>query len=301
MIYQAGVYRQDNFIVPDGETWEAAPNACVIFTSPDGTPPSLAIGKGATLRGIWVGGTRETVAGQSVMYLMDDAIADNCAFFGHYGGFIRGGQVRGAIRNCVFVGCGYGTHSHPIYISTVTPQAGDGIEIDNNLFLNCEGYAVHLWNDHLGGTHWNRVTRNFIHGFRGIVSKGHDNAIQNNVFWRTTSTHSYLEEGERLVWTQNLYHQGVYPYVLVMSSPDALIRNNAFVAPTPAFGSSPDLYTRATINPIIGRVAPINTAINELVAAFANAQSAQLELSIEPNIEFLRNVVSQWVSRPMPN
>ena len=122
----------DSVTIPAGETWEASGR--VIITRSDGKPPSVYIGNGATVRGIWFGGTRQTSV-NAVVNIGADAVFDGCALFGYYGGFIIGDSQNGhrsQIVNSMFVNCGGGDYAHPIYLADWTGQPGDGMTIDNN-------------------------------------------------------------------------------------------------------------------------------------------------------------------------
>ena len=287
----SGIYTMDVVTVNAGETLEGVGR--VIITRADGTPPSVEIGAGAVLRNVWIGGTRQT-QNNAGMYLLDDATADGCVFFGHYGGFSVGGHVRGRVVGCAFVNVGAGDYYHPIYVSQPTANAGDGCTISGNLFLGCEGYAVHLWNDSLGGTHYNNVSNNFIGAcHRGIVSKGHDNIIARNVLWSTDSTHSFLSIGAALKWTWNLYGAQV-GQLLNQSDSDAVIRNNGFIAPTPTFGKSPQVYDN--VRTLLGySQASITNSVTALVASFTQTPQALLiDTSIDTHKDKLRDVLAHW-------
>ena len=81
MILSSGIYQMDSVTIPAGETWDASGR--VIITRSDGKPPSVYIGNGATVRGIWFGGTRET-SGSAVVNIGADAVFENCALFGYW-------------------------------------------------------------------------------------------------------------------------------------------------------------------------------------------------------------------------
>ena len=294
MLFTSGIYQMDSVTIPVGETWEAAGR--VIITRSDGKPPSVYISSGATVRGIWFGGTRET-SGGAVVNIAQDAVFENCALFGYYGGFVIGDTTNGhraQIINSMFVNCGSGDYVHPIYLADWTGQPGDGMTIDGNLFLGCEGYSIHLWNDNYGGTHYHTVTRNFIGAaHKGIVSKGHDNLINRNVIWSTDSTHSYLSIGAGLKWTWNLYGAQV-GQLLNQSDSDAVIRNNGFIAPTPTFGKSPQVYDN--VRGLLGySQASITNSVTALVAAFTQTPQALLiDTSIDTHRDKLRDVLAHW-------
>ena len=111
-----GVHVQDSIVIPAGETWAA--ESVALFVRADGRPPSVDIQPGATARNLWFVGVKETDPDtQAVCYLHDDATADNCAFAGYFGGFAVGTHVRGKLTNNLFVRCGTGDKSHPVYVS----------------------------------------------------------------------------------------------------------------------------------------------------------------------------------------
>ena len=78
----SGIYTMDVVTVAPGETLEGVGR--VIITRADGKPPSVEIGVGATLKNVWIGGTRETALENSAhIHPATNAVLDGGTFFGY--------------------------------------------------------------------------------------------------------------------------------------------------------------------------------------------------------------------------
>jgi hypothetical protein len=282
----ASVIRQDSIIVPSGTVLEPPPGERWIYTRNDGGPPTLDIQASATVRNCWFGGVRDT-SPNSVMYLHDDALAEDDCFFGYYGGFAVGGHRNNTISRCQFVNCGGGEFQHPVYIS-----AGN-TTLTDNIFVGGEGYPVHFWHHPT----WNVVRRNFVGGGeRCLAHQGDDNEYVDNLFWSNTVWPDiYLADGARLKYKHNL-HASTTGHLLEPFAPDAIVNSNGFLNNTPRFGANPLIYTNATIKALLG-VGPyaVNVWVAGLIAEFQKPLEV-LAASAFPDYWFgkLADVTAKW-------
>lgn len=280
-----------------------APRATrVLVTRGDGLAPMVSIPQGGTLRGVWLGGVRGAL---TEIQPEDDVVIENCVFFGYAEGINVADSKRVVIRNNLFVNCGAGFYSHPIYINNTNARAGEGTLVEGNIFLGCAGYSIHLW--HSPG--FNIVRNNFIADADcGIAQQGSDNDFYNNIIWSNCVPadplpnykypSAYLADGARLKFRHNLFGRDVEA-ALLHNDQDALIRNNGFVANgiTP-FGNSPQVYAVKDLKELLGmsRV-QVNNAAWDVQAAFGQDANALLvDETILPNAEKLRSAVNAWAN-----
>lgn len=287
MIFQHGIHILDALTVPTGETYEAAAGARVIITRSNGQCP--VIENHGTLKNIWIGGTF-TDAG---VYAFDDSIYDGVTLFGYKQAINSGSHNRAQVINSRFVKCGDGDFYHPIYVSN-PHTVGNGMTIADNLFVNCDGYSGHFWNDSLGGTHYNAFERNFINGLWGLAGRGNYNTFRDNIFWDVEQHALYLDTCESLVCNHNLFRACI-PALLVNAN--GTIKNNAKCGGTlTPFGTGFDTYTKSELKQQKNiDVDTVNLACAALAVSFGQSVTALLnDATIEGNFTVLRNAVSAW-------
>ena len=287
MQLQSGIYQMDTVTVAPGETLEG--NGRVIITRSDGKPPTIY--NNGTLRNVWIGGTRETDEATGAPFQCgDNAVFEDCAFFGYFGGLNVAGAKGVRVSNCVFANCGTDNFWHPIYINNYNAQAGEGTTFERNIIVGGEGYAIHLWHS----PNWNNLYNNFVAANRGMAQQGNDNIWTRNVFWSNGKYPCvYIDVGARLKFTWNLV--GAVTTNHILNTPtDATIRNNGFISPAVPFGKSPQTYDN--VRGLLGYTqASITNSVTALVAAFTQTPQALLiDTSVDTHTDKLRYVLAHW-------
>ncbi len=172
-----GIYQRDSLIVDNSVTIQNAEAARPIITGSDGYPPAVSLSEKSTIRGIWLGGTRETAPGRVVQVGGNTNIL-NCTFFGYYGVVAEGPYADNLYQFNRFVNCGGGGLYHDVYISGDTRA-----RIFDNIFVGGEGYKVHNWH----GAANSNTKRNFMaESFYEYVSNDVTQNCEDNVFWNHT-------------------------------------------------------------------------------------------------------------------
>ena len=287
MQLQNGVYVMDTVTVADGDTLEGVGR--VIITRADGTPPHIY--NNGTMRGVWVGGTRETLEASAATFQCGtNAVFEDCAFFGYFGGLNVGSAKSARVSNCVFANCGTDNFWHPIYINNYMAQAGEGATFERNIIVGGEGYAIHLWHS----PNWNNLYNNFVAAWRGMAQQGDDNVWTRNVFWSNGHYPCvYIDTGARLKFTWNLI--GAVTTTHILNTPtDAIVRNNGFISPAVPFGKSPQTYDN--VRGLLGySQASITNSVTALIASFTQTPQALLaDTSIDTHTDKLRDVLAHW-------
>ena len=283
----SGIYYMDTVTVAPGETLEGVGR--VIITRADGKPPHIF--NNGTIRGVWIGGTRETLeAGAATFQCGDNAVFDDCAFFGYFGGLNVAGGKNARVAGCVFANCGTDNYWHPVYINNYMAQAGEGTTFERNIIVGGEGYAIHLWHSPT----FNTLNNNFVAAWRGMAQQGDDNVWTRNVFWSNGHYPCvYIDAGARLRFTWNLVGAVTTTHILNIPT-DAIVRNNGFISPAIPFGKSPQSYDN--VRGLLGySQASITNSVTALTASFGQTPQALLiDTSIDANVEKLSDVLAHW-------
>ena len=289
MQLQSGIYQMDTVTVAAGEALEGIGR--VIITRADGKPPHIF--NFGTLRGVWIGGTRETeLTGAATFQCGTNAVFEDCAFYGYFSG-LNVADAKGArVSNCVFANCGTDNYWHPVYINNYMAQAGEGTTFERNIIVGGEGYAIHLWHS----PNWNNLYNNFVAANRGMAQQGNDNIWTRNVFWSNGKYPCvYIDTGVRLKFTWNLV--GAVTTTHILNTPtDATIRNNGFISPAITFGKSPQVYDN--VRGLLGYTqASITNSVTSLVASFTQTPQALLiDATIDTHTDKLRDVLAHWAA-----
>lgn len=294
VIWQDGITYGETFIIPANTEWQAAAGARPILTRSNGYPPDVQLMDGATARGLWFGGTR----GLANFWTGDDSTLDGNVIWGYFQAVNAGSHNRVTITNNRFVRNGRDPFDHPIYISN-PHTAGNGVVIEDNLFVANEGYSIHLWNDALGGTHFNSVRRNFIGGASfGIAARGDENKIRDNVIWSTTDLHLFSFDNDNGSFNHNFIGSETIP-ALLMENDGTVINNNWFVQPAPLYGANPHKVKRIDVVNYLGVPAyQLDDTIESLDAAFSQSAIAiHANTQIETWFAILDTARENWVAQ----
>jgi hypothetical protein len=173
-----------DFSPPANTTITAAAGARVVITDSEGGPPNLALNEGVTLRGLWMGGTKD--ANEYAIEMGSDCVIDQCVLFNYRQGIGEGAGLRNTYTDNAFIDCGVAPLSHAVYISgDDTPE---GLRKDalltGNLFVSCPSYSVHLFHR---PTHCTVERNLFARSTWAMVDEGSGHVIRDNVFWSSTS------------------------------------------------------------------------------------------------------------------
>ena len=295
MQLQSGIYYMDVVTVAPGDTLEGVGR--VIITRADGKPPSVEIGVGATLKNVWIGGTRETVLENSAhIHPATNAVLDGVTFFGYYGGVNCAPGLSQVIQNCRFVNCGTQLLYHPIYCNSYTAQAGQGVLIQDNVFVGCEGYSIHLYHS----PNYCTILRNFIAANgHGIAIEGNYNTAKYNILWQNyTASCAWLGQDNGtlgLTFRQNLFGYATTTHWLDYPA-DSKVGKNYFVEGATVFGNNPITIARGLVDNYTGYTSvQLNQAVNNIKTSF-NAPLANLltDSSVESNFAVCRMATTNW-------
>jgi hypothetical protein len=175
-----GIYQQDTVAIQPGLFLKAVDGARPVVTQADNTPPTVDIGAGARVEGVWFGGTKDT-SPQTTIYAKNDAQIVGNTFFGYFGGVSEGTHYNNLYQSNRFVNGGGGGYYHDIYISAEHSNA----KIYDNLFVGGEGYKMHLWHYATGVD----MRRNFLaEYYYGTVLQHVSDSAVDNVFWNHKPT-----------------------------------------------------------------------------------------------------------------
>ena len=294
MILQAGIYTMDTVTIADGETLEGSGR--VIITRSDGKPPRVVVGAGATVRNVWIGGTKDT-ADNAIVALETGATLDNVTLFGYYGGIGCGTNHSQVIQNCRFVYCGTGLLYHPVYVANSAAGAGEGVLIQDNVFVGCEGYSIHLYH----GPNYCTLLRNFIAANgHGIAIEGNYNTAKYNIVWQNyTASCAWLGQDNgtsNLTFRQNLFGYATTTHFLDYPA-DSKVGKNYFVEGAAAvFGNNPVIIARGMVDDYTGYTSvQLNKAVNNIKTSF-NAPLTNLltDASIESNFAVCKLAATNW-------
>lgn len=277
-----------------------------LITHANGGAPAIIIPDNGRLANVVIGGQR---GAPTEIQPSSNTIIEDCILFGYTEGINIAGGADGmgamnvTIRNNVFVNCGDGHYSHPIYQNNSLAKIGQGAQIYNNIFVGCQGYSIHCWHDPT----YNNIFRNFVaRSYSGIAQNGNCNVFRDNIIWSNylpnppipgfSCPSIYLDRGSNLKFNWNLFGLDTRPALLNHSS-DAQIRNNGFVVGGIAvFGTSPQQYSVDYLKELLGyRKIRIDNFVNKLIAAFEKPNES---IIVDPSIGFaiarLRSVIDAW-------
>ena len=295
MQLQSGIYTMDVVTVNASETLEGVGR--VIITRADGKPPSVEIGVGATLKNVWIGGTRETALENSAhIHPATNAVLDGGTFFGYYGGVNCGDSYGQCLKNCRFVNCGTQLLYHPLYVNQFRAQAGEGVLIQDNVFVGCEGYSIHLYHS----PNYCTLLRNFIAANgHGIAIEGNYNAAKYNIIWQNyTASCAWLGQDNgtsNLTFRQNLFGYATTTHWLDYPA-DSKVGKNYFVEGATPFGNNPITIQRSMVGYYTGYTSvQLNQAVNNIKTSF-NAPLINLlaDTSIESNFAVCKLATLNW-------
>jgi len=270
----------------------------VILSAPDDSPPAIYLADYVRLEGLWFGGAwkhanRVTFqVGGSPIGLGKQLI--DCTVFG-YDELSEGSSEYYLYQGNRFVRDGNGLFSHPLYLSggSTPGSIAQHSIVDNNIFVDGEGYAIHGWHD----VHSTIITRNFIgRQSWGLVLDGSDHIVANNFFWKMTGQ-PCREAGwgawlptRDFVLVNNLFGPGAGLLATGSQAPGITIFNhNAFLDIAPK-GDQPIVLTRGAETSQIGASEEqIDSSLALLDGLFAQPVDAiYRDRRIEPAFALLR-------------
>jgi hypothetical protein len=261
-----------------------------IITNEDGYPPSIAIGSGITVEGLWFGGLRpDTDAGARVVTMGAGSVVQDCTFFNYINAIQNGSDAHGnTFRRNRFVKCGYGLLAHPLYVAnTNSTQEAQGVLSEENIMVGCEGYSVHYYHEPAYGL----AQYNFIgDALYGLALQGDaDGPVSGNrnIIWGCENSPIYR-------WVVSGTCDGnVWQGCEQPNTPDD---GNYFVDPVPTSGTNPHVWQEADVVANLGNSsANIDAAIAALESAFdGTVQEIHDDATVEGNFAVLKAVIDTW-------
>lgn len=180
-----GIYPMAGSPLKLSKTIRAAAGARPIITALEGTSPYIEVQNGATIDGLWFGGTKQI--SDAPFVIKNDTTIRNCTLWNYYGGIVEGGGARNTIQGCRFVECGTASLYHAIYISN--GAADHWTVIEDNIFIGGEGYSTHLWHLPSNVT----LRRNFYGDVQWmVVINGLGHTMTDTVMWSNRGIPSAL-------------------------------------------------------------------------------------------------------------
>jgi hypothetical protein len=290
------------FAVPASTTLRAAAGEIPVLTHTDGGIPRLHCNAGATVRGVWFGGTK----GEDRAVTVNAGVTlDGCVFWNYLQCISEGSGTREVYSGNLFVNCGNGSLQHSIYISNSAASASEGARILGNVFIGGEGYHIHLWH----GPANTVIQGNFsAQSVGSLVVDGPGHTVSHNVLW---SQQTAIE-----LWPLNLSANAGGTYTSNLHGEDARsdrnprewrtgalraglsVSSNTFVGNCATFGTSAQAITVASLPDILGySKAEIDTAISDLETAFAQTPTQiQADATITPKWNALQSVAAAWAA-----
>jgi hypothetical protein len=308
VIIAAGIYTQTTLnFGPAGlndhqlTTFRAAPNARVIFTAPGYWPPNVYLQNYVRLDGLWFGGQWDHGATQmgGGFFAGGGPVGRgkqivNCTIFGYRGGLLSGSSEYLLIQNNRFIHNGYLDNDHAVYLSGgyTAGSLSQHIIVDNNIFVNGDGYAIHGWHN----IHSAIITRNFIsQSPYGLVLDGADHLVANNFFWklqwiRWGAIWGYLNGTQAHFRNNIMGHAGAS--IINHYAPTNTVDLNAFLN-TATKGTNPIALTLGQEPTQLGfDPVALDTAIYNLDVAFSQTLPAlYADPTIEPLFVSLRHAI----------
>lgn len=286
--------------VKAGITLTAAGADVPVITHTDGGQPALHINAGATVRGVWFGGTRGV---DRAVTRGHNVTIEDCVFWNYIQCISEGGSTYGVYDDNLFVNCGEDWLKHSIYISNSAASESEAARIRNNTFIGGAGYHVHLWH----GPANTVIEGNFSATSHGtVVTDGPGNVVRNNVWWS--------QRTGQIVWPLNLSANGAGTYTNNLHGEDARsdktprewrtgtipaglsVSDNSFIGNCVAFGTDPQTVAVNDLPALLGySKAQVDAAITALEASFAESTATiQADSTIMGNWAILRYVALAW-------
>jgi hypothetical protein len=268
-------------------------NARPTFVHEDGYPPTVGIGNGVTVDGIWFGGLRPASdAGSRTISMGVNAIVRDCTLFGYINGIQNGDNAHGnTYRRNRFVSCGYGAFQHPLYVANMNSTLPEhGVLSEENIMVGCEGFSVHYYHEPAYGL----AQYNFIGDAQdGLALQGDaDGPVSGNrnIIWGATGSPLYdiCVSGS---CDHNVWHDCSQP-----SAGGAGTFDNNYFHGVTTNGTNPATWNDSDVETNFGKTpAQIDAAIAALETAFAQTvQQIHDDATIETHFATLKAVIDTW-------
>lgn len=272
-------------------TMKADADARPLFVGADGKPPSVSIGDNILVDGLIFGGERPaTDVGSNTIVMGKNSVVQNCTLFNYINGIQNGSDAHGNIfRRNRFVRCGYGSLSHPLYVSNLnSSKEADGVLAEENIMIGCYGYSVHFYHQPSYGVARYNFIGDASYGLalqgdqQGPVSGNH------NIIWSCSNTPLYN------VTALGTCDNNVWKGCTKPTTPD---NANYFVSPVETSGTNPVVWQESDVTSSLGNSsANIDTAIAEIEACFDGKTVQQIhdDATIDSKFLIIEAVIDIW-------
>ena len=265
-------------------TFKAYAGARPLITLSNDDCPRVECLQATRLDGLWIGGTR--IPTFPLISPGTDVELEKCTFFGFRLGIGEGGNKRNSTLDCRFVNCGDGLFDHPIYISAIQ-EVGEGMIIDGNFFVGCEGYSIHLYSEPS-----NTIVQHNIIGnaYLTIAAYGAGHKIKLNVIWNNSRQPSLNTSPNFTgLFTKNVLGPGlIYPTEPARGD----FKENIFMPGVTPIGSDPVSWKYGDETEKLGySTAKIESTFDAIETIFqSSVDDLQRDTAIEGHFSILENI-----------
>jgi hypothetical protein len=258
-------------------------------------PPRIYVGVNTRIKDLWFGCDKKQETNKEWLHVGGGSTVESCTFF-NYTEIVGEGVPRNFYRGNRFVNYGksiLGASLHGIYITTQP----SGSIVERNIFINGDGYGVHLWH-----APTNVITRNnlFADVSRAHVMQGSGHLTEKNVYWSTPTPNGriiYYPRNSTFICRDDFFNAGLDADIAPDLEPGAIIDGNYYVESATAHGTNPHTVLVEEIPAMLGKTSDeIDSAVQRIETAFSGtvedvySQAA----SIDRDFAVLSGVLETW-------